>query len=107
MKKNFVSKLVSPLQQIVIKKSQLLRPLIDASKSIAGKIISRKQMVVNPFIKQVIGRLKFTNKKIRYLLTFTFNLLRSEEDGSWVCSGADQHKGEFPQLGVKYDWMIY
>lgn len=104
MKKNFVSKLVSPLQQIVIKKSQLLRPLIEASKSIAGKIISTKQMVVKPLIKQVIGRF-FTKKKLHVF--FLPNFLRSEEDSSWVCSGADQHKGEFPQLGVKYDWMIY
>ena len=63
VKKNLVSTLASPLKQIIEKKSQILRPLIDATKSITGNIILTKQMVVKPFIKQVLGGLKmFTYK---------------------------------------------
>ena len=68
MKKNLVSTLASPLQQIIKTKSHLLRPLIDATKYITGNVILTKQMMVKPFIKQVLGG-------IYNLLLQTLNIL--------------------------------
>ena len=49
---------------MIEKKSQFLRPLIDATKSITGNIILTKQKVVKPFIKQVLGGYTYKLKKI-------------------------------------------
>ena len=73
---------------MIEKKSQLLRPLIDATKSITGNIILTKQMVVKPFIKQVLGGYTYKpNKNIifsseglkRKALGFARGLINTKE----------------------------